>query len=307
MIAGRAIERLGQFYEGLPVFGGQVVRQMDGRAIVSVTGRLYESLDVDVNPSISPERAQRDCRGRGRRRRQHPRRDDARHPARRERIPPRLSHDGPERLGDSRRLRRCRFRRDRALSINGIHTQAAIGQGNGIFGTLRKMSTNQTSSTYQAVDKLRPAEAFTLAFPGTPARLNFFLQTLVALQFGRGDRQRQRVDRRPDGGCARVSGMGVRLLLQAVRPARHGRSRHRGRQHRAPALAFGGQSAAAGCRRHVHQQRVLLLRRPARVRRRRRTPLQFSRRRLRRRRARMDARRHRLHARSSSIATSRAR
>ena len=28
------------------------------------------------------------------------------------------------------------------------------------------MSTNQTSSTYQAVDRLRPAEAFTLAFPG---------------------------------------------------------------------------------------------------------------------------------------------
>ena len=39
MIPGRAIERLGQFYEGLPVFGGQVVRQMDGRAVVSVTGR----------------------------------------------------------------------------------------------------------------------------------------------------------------------------------------------------------------------------------------------------------------------------
>ena len=57
LIPGRAIERLGQYYEGLPVFGGQVVRQMDGRAVVSVTGRLYESLDLDVNPSISPERA----------------------------------------------------------------------------------------------------------------------------------------------------------------------------------------------------------------------------------------------------------
>ena len=60
------------------------------------------------------------------------------------------------------------------------------------------MSTNQTSSTYQAVDKLRPAEAFTLAFPGTPARLNLFLQTARALQLGHRDRQRQRLDRRPD-------------------------------------------------------------------------------------------------------------
>ncbi len=64
MIPGRAIERLGQFHEGLPVFGGQVVRQMDGRAVVSVTGRLYEALDVDVNPSISPERASAGCCGR---------------------------------------------------------------------------------------------------------------------------------------------------------------------------------------------------------------------------------------------------
>ena len=49
----------------------------------------------------------------------------------------------------------------------------------GFSARCRKMSTNQTSSTYQAVDKLRPAEAFTLAFPGTPSRLNLFLQTLV--------------------------------------------------------------------------------------------------------------------------------
>ena len=98
------------------------------------------------------------------------------------------------------------------------------------------MSTNQTSSTYQAVDKLRPAEAFTLAFPGTPSRLNLFLQHARPLQFGCGHRQRQLLDRRPDRRCPRVSGVGVRLLLQAVRPARHGRSRDRGRQHRAPAL-----------------------------------------------------------------------
>src|SRR5688572_27781471 len=48
MIAGRLIERLGQFHDGLPVFGGQVLRQMDGRTIVSVTGRLYQAFDLDV-------------------------------------------------------------------------------------------------------------------------------------------------------------------------------------------------------------------------------------------------------------------
>ena len=64
-------------------------------------------------------------------------------------------------------------------SINGIQTQAAIGQGAGVFGGMRKLSTNLVSGTYQAVDMLRPAEHFTLAFPGTPARLNQFLRSGV--------------------------------------------------------------------------------------------------------------------------------
>ena len=178
MMPGRAVERLGQLHGGLPVYGGEVVRQMDGREIVSVTGRLYEALDVDVNPSISPEQA---------------------NAAALAAVGAGASINGETSLGilpveqGYRLVYRMRVLSDWAiremyvdadsgailLSVNGLQTQAAIGQGSSIFGTLRKMSTNQTSSTYQAVDKLRPSEMFTLAFPGTPARLNLFLQTLV--------------------------------------------------------------------------------------------------------------------------------
>ncbi|MEO5740506.1 MAG: M4 family metallopeptidase [Vicinamibacterales bacterium] len=178
MIGGRVIERLSQFYEGLPVFGGQVVRQMDGRAIVSVTGRLYEALDIDVNASMSSERANEIAAasaGTGA-------------SVRGETTLGILPVEGGYRLvyrmevlsgWAIRRIYVDANSGDIVLSVNGIHSQAAIGQGNGIFGTLRKMSTNKTSSTFQAVDMLRPAEAFTLAFPGTPGRLNSFLQTLV--------------------------------------------------------------------------------------------------------------------------------
>jgi bacillolysin len=178
MIPGRAFERLSQFHEGLPVFGGEVARQMDGRAIVSVTGRLFEALDVDVNASITSDRANElavAAAGAG------------------------ANVYGETRLGilpvesGYRLAYRMRVLSDWEirdlyvdadtgavlLSINGIHTQKAVGQGNGIAGTLRKMSTNQTSATFQAVDKLRPAEAFTLLFPGTVTRLNAFLNTLV--------------------------------------------------------------------------------------------------------------------------------
>jgi bacillolysin len=178
MIAGRAIERLGQFHEGLPVFGGQVVRQMDGRAIVSVTGRLYEALDVGVTPSISTAHANEIAAAAA----------GAGASIRGETTLGILPVESGYRLVYHMVVLSSWAIRDVyvdagtgeiVLTINGIHTQAAIGQGNGIFGTLRKMSTNQTSTTFQAVDKLRPGEAFTLAFPGTPSRLNFFLETLV--------------------------------------------------------------------------------------------------------------------------------
>ena len=176
LIPGRMIERLGQFHEGLPVFGAQVVRQMDGRTTVSVTGRLYEQLDIDLDAAIAPEQARAaaiTALGAGAN-------------IRGETVLGILPVESGYRLAyrmtvlsdwDMREMYVDADTSAILLSISDIHTQRAIGQGNGIFGALRKMSTNQTSSTYQAVDKMRPAEAFTLAFPGTMSRLNFFLQS----------------------------------------------------------------------------------------------------------------------------------
>ena len=177
MIAGRTMERLGQFHGGFPIFGAQVVRQMDGRAVVSVTGRLYEDVAVDVAPAISPARANAiaiDGMGAGAN-------------VRGETTLGILPVPGGYRLAYRMRVLSHWAIRDVyvdadtgaiLLSVNGLHTQMTIGQGNTIFGTLRKMSTNQAGSTFEAVDKLRPAEAFTLSFPGTQRRLNDFLDTL---------------------------------------------------------------------------------------------------------------------------------
>lgn len=178
MIAGRAVERLGQRHAGLPVFGGQVVRQMDGRSMVSVTGRLYDALDIDTMASIGADRAgEAAAASLGANARPH----------------------GDITLGvlpiesgytlvyevlvrSDWDIRKVYVDADTAaivLSLSDIHTQASIGRGDGVFGAAKKMSTNQTTSTYQAVDKLRPAQLFTLAFPGTPSRWNLFLNTGV--------------------------------------------------------------------------------------------------------------------------------
>ena len=114
-------------------------------AIVSVTGRLYEGLDIDAPRRSQPQRA-----------------NDIAVAA----APPGAQIRGETTLGilpveDGYRLAyRMTVLSDWTirdvyvdaqsgtivLSINGIHSQAAIGQGNGVFGTLmRKLSTNQTS------------------------------------------------------------------------------------------------------------------------------------------------------------------
>ena len=176
MIGGRAFERLGQHYEGLPVFGGQIVRQMDGRSFISLSGRVYGAIEMDVTPSLSVARAGElavAATGNGARVGSEP-----------------VLGILPTNSGYSL-VYRVEIRSDWTirdvyvdarsgavlLTLNGIHSQAIVGQGNGTFGTVRKLSTNQTGSTFQAVDRLRPAEAFTLSFPGTVGRLNLFLNT----------------------------------------------------------------------------------------------------------------------------------
>ena len=176
MIPGRVHERLGQMYDGLPVFGAQVLRQMDGRSAISISGRLYEGIDVKANPAITAARAA----------------DVALADADSGAIIRGETTLGILPLGDGYRLvYRMEVRSDWTirdvyvdahagavvLSLNGIHSQTAIGQGTSLLGGSRKLSTNQMSSTFQAVDVWRPARGYTLDFRGSVARLNQFNRT----------------------------------------------------------------------------------------------------------------------------------
>jgi thermolysin len=177
MISGHAHERLKQMYKAIPVVGGQVARQMDGRSVVSLSGRVYEGLDLDVTAQISSERAHA--------------------------IALASSGSGASVHGDTtlgilpvadsayRLIYSMEIRSDwdvRQIDVDAktgeivrsfskIRTATTIGQGTGVLGGLRKMSTDSANATFRAVDLLRPARANTFDFRGSVSRLNGFLST----------------------------------------------------------------------------------------------------------------------------------
>jgi hypothetical protein len=56
-LPGRVHERLEQFYRGVPVYGGELARQSDGRRTLWLSGTLYRELDLDVRPRLLPAAA----------------------------------------------------------------------------------------------------------------------------------------------------------------------------------------------------------------------------------------------------------
>jgi Zn-dependent metalloprotease len=53
LVPGRVHERLDQYYRGVPVFGGEAVRETDGQITRSVTASLYAGLALDTTPVLS--------------------------------------------------------------------------------------------------------------------------------------------------------------------------------------------------------------------------------------------------------------
>jgi Zn-dependent metalloprotease len=59
LMPGRVHERLDQYYKGVPVFGGETVRETDGKMTRSVTAAIYAGLNLDTTPTLSPDDAAR--------------------------------------------------------------------------------------------------------------------------------------------------------------------------------------------------------------------------------------------------------
>ena len=177
-LAGRSHERLAQRHEGLPVFGGEVVRQLDGRGVVSVFGRLYEDVQVDVSPAIDPEtaasRALALWNGAG--------------TTSVERATLGIVPTDDGRFVLAWRLH-VRLPRDVRLVLVNAHTGVVelegsvlrtqlpgIGTGGGVFGDAKKVPATPRLQGFQLRDSSRPASMSTFDFGGSIPRLLAYLQ-----------------------------------------------------------------------------------------------------------------------------------
>src|SRR4029450_1366761 len=57
LLPARQHVRLDQHYRGVRVYGGQVVRQTEGDRTISVFGTLYDGIDLDPRPTLTPDQA----------------------------------------------------------------------------------------------------------------------------------------------------------------------------------------------------------------------------------------------------------
>jgi thermolysin len=181
LIPGRIHERLAQFYKGVPVFGGELVRQWDGVRTVSLFGTLYGGIDRDPRPALSPDEARAIVERLSRARILN------------QRLPrlvilP-LEGGGYALTYYARAMTEgdlVAYFIDAAsgelvLSYSDLKTQAAVGAARGVLGDEKKISVRTLGSTFVADDQLRPPSLITYDLQGNLSKLFAFFNDFRAL------------------------------------------------------------------------------------------------------------------------------
>jgi bacillolysin len=179
MLEGRTHERLDQYYRGVRVVGGQIVRQLEGRLTASIFGTLYEQIELDTTPRLSADQAQaRAAAITGGKLLQG-------------RAPELvvLPHDDRYALawivytrttGDVVELFVDAATGTELKRLSAIHKQAAVGTGTGVRGDRKKVSTTRVGDAYYASDDLRPPVINTLDMKSDIVRTFDILDGIVA-------------------------------------------------------------------------------------------------------------------------------
>jgi bacillolysin len=155
-LPSRTIERMQQYYQGIPIWGAEVVRDSDGGVPVSIFGDVSAQFDLDVRPALTTEAAAQQVLSRAAAGATFLR-------------PMTLAVLGLQ-SGEHRLTYTCVVASENqvfrifidarsgaeVLRYSSIQKQASIGTGRGLVGDTKKMSVRLQAGVYLADDPLRP-------------------------------------------------------------------------------------------------------------------------------------------------------
>ena len=179
---GRTHEHLAQSYHGVPVYGADVSRQMDGEFTRSVFGVVYQDIDLETAPTVSVEIAQVIIEGFAR---------APMNPG----VRPELTVLPLEAGGYALIYTEHVFTGTdlRVYFINahtgglvqefsGLLKQNTVGTGHGVHGDNKKISVTPSGGGFVANDQLRPVDVRTYDMRGDLERVRRVLNGNLALR-----------------------------------------------------------------------------------------------------------------------------
>ncbi len=179
MLAGRIHTRYAQLYQGVPVWGGELVRQEDAAGTLTVFGNLYEGIDIETRPALSEAAARRTLEAVHEGGRLFPANVDLvilPLTAETEALTFVLAWRGQILTGTDVRVVFVDAHLGAVrLDYTDRDTQSAVGTGTGVLGDAKKISVTGVGGAFQAQDALRPPALQTLDMKGDPLRIESIL------------------------------------------------------------------------------------------------------------------------------------
>jgi bacillolysin len=185
LLPARQHYRLTQLHKGVPVYGGELARQMEGSRTISIFGSFYEGIDVEATPALTADQAVAVVKrlsgadlGPGR----VPElvvlpRDDGRYTL----VYTVQAFTGADLVRYFIDARTGEL----VLKRSELKRQAAVGTGTGVLNDTKKMSTRGSSGNFLSDDRLRPPSMLTFDMRGNLIRTIQFLNGQISL--GDGD------------------------------------------------------------------------------------------------------------------------
>ena len=184
LIEGRRHRRYAQTVRGVPVYGGDVVRQSDASGVtISMFGTVHEGIAIPTEPTLDTAAAAR---------RRY--RVDGRRARTREAAPAGRSCRGQAAATRSSTWRAWRRAEDITLYFLDAHTgvvveqrsdmhrqTSAVGNGLGVLGDRKKVPASSQGGTFIGSDRLRPPVIETFDMRGNLTRTRQALNGVVIL------------------------------------------------------------------------------------------------------------------------------